>query len=240
MKAILLAAGAGTRLRPLTDHTPKCLVPIDGVPLLGIWFKLLRYHGVDDVLINTHHLADQVREFVNRREDRGLKVTLFHEPKLLGSGGTIRANKDFVKREERFLILYADNLTDVDLGEFLRLHVARKSFFTMGLFTTPEPRECGIAALDADDRIVEFVEKPEEPKSNLANSGLYVATPGLFELMPDREFIDFGFDVLPLIAGEMFGYRIRQYFCDLGTPERLERARREWPLRERGPAFSQT
>jgi mannose-1-phosphate guanylyltransferase len=231
MKAFLLAAGKGTRLRPLTNHIPKCLVPIEGIPLLGIWFRLLRAHGVDSALVNTHHLPEAVREFVSKNPTPGLQVTLFHEPELLGSAGTVAANREFVRGEENFLILYADNLTDIHLADFLAFHRKKKSPFTMGVFRTPEPRECGIALCDANHRVVEFAEKPRDPKSDWANSGLYIAGPSLFDRMPKKDFIDFGFEILPLMVGEMYGYRILNYFCDLGTLARLERARREWPLR---------
>ena len=230
MKAFLLAGGRGTRLRPITDTLPKCLVPIEGIPLLGIWFRLLRVYGVDSVLVNTHHLPDAVREFVARNPIPGLQVTLFHEPELLGSAGTVAANRDFVRREKQFLVLYADNLTDINLSDFLSFHRRKNSPFTLGLFRTPEPTECGIALCNEDDRVIEFVEKPKSPKSDWANSGLYVAGPSLFDLMPQKDFIDFGFEILPLLVGKMFGYRIHGYFCDLGSVARLERARREWPL----------
>lgn len=231
MKAILLAAGRGTRLRPLTDRLPKCLVPVGGVPLLGIWFRLLARHGVDEVVVNTHHLAGQVEDYVARNPVPGLRVRLFHEPELLGSAGTVAANRAFFEGGREFLVLYADNLTDVDLSAMLRFHRARGAEFTMGLFETAEPEQCGIASLDEEDRIVEFVEKPKAPKGRLANSGLYVATPSLFELLPAGRFLDFGFDVIPKLAGRMYGFRIAGFFCDLGTPERLEFARREWERR---------
>lgn len=239
MKAFLLAAGAGTRLRPLTDRIPKCLVPIEGVPLLGIWFRLLHRYGVTSVLLNTHHHAGQVRDYVASGPVPGLEVVLAHEPELLGSAGTVAANRDFVGGEERFLVIYADNLTSVDIGRFLRFHEEKRSPFTMGLFETREPEQCGIATLDGDGRVIRFVEKPKQPESNLANSGLYVAGPALFDLMPRKTFIDFGFDILPLMVGRMYGYRIREFFIDLGTPDRLERARLEWPLAMRGQGGGQ-
>ena len=228
MKAFLLAAGKGTRLHPLTSRTPKCLVPIDGMPLLGIWFRLLRSHGIDSVLVNTHHFPDQVRAYVEEHAVPGLDVRLVHEAELLGTAGTVAANPDFVEGEDAFFILYADNLTDVDLTDFQAYHARHQSPFTMGLFETPEPKECGIARCDGDGRIVDFEEKPAAPQSNLANSGLYIAGPELFTLMPDRPFVDFGFDLLPRMVGRMYGYRITNYFCDLGTMARVERARREW------------
>jgi len=229
MKAFLLAAGIGSRLRPLTDRMPKCLVPIGGEPLLGIWLRQLRRHGVSAVLINTPHLAEQVRDYVQTPAAAGLDIRLFHEPALLGSAGTVAANRDFVAGEESFLIVYADNLTNLDLPAMQRFHDRRRSEFTLGLFETAQPSQCGIVVCDADGRVREFQEKPATPKSNLANGGIYLATPALFEVMPDRQVLDFGYDVLPLMIGRLFGYRMRGFFCDIGTLERLEWARREWP-----------
>ena len=109
MKAIILAAGLGTRLRPITETTPKCLVPINGVPLLELWLRQCERAGIDAVLVNTHHLAERVEEFVAAR--RGMPVTLAYEPSLLGSAGTIATNWNFVDSDDSFLVVYADNLT---------------------------------------------------------------------------------------------------------------------------------
>lgn len=236
MKAYLLAAGVGTRLRPLTDLVPKCLVPVGGEPILGIWFRLLARAGVTEVLLNTHHLGDQVQAYVRARAARGAlpRVTLFHEPVLLGSAGTVAANRAFVRGERRFLVIYADNLTDMDLRDFVAFHDAHRSDFTTGLFETPEPRQCGIATLDAHQRIVAFQEKPERPTSTLANAGLYLATPSLFDLIPPNAYTDFGFDVLPRLVGRMYGYRIPGFYSDIGTPARLAAARTEWARRGQG------
>jgi len=110
MKAFLLGAGVGSRLRPLTDHTPKCLVPVRGRPLLAIWFDALVRHGVSEVLLNTHHLPGRVREFVETSTPTGLRVTLFHEERLLGSAGTVAANRDFVAGESSFFVIYAKSV----------------------------------------------------------------------------------------------------------------------------------
>ena len=233
MKAFLLAAGVGSRLRPLTDRIPKCLVPVNGEPLLGLWFRLLARHGFTELLLNTHHLPEQVRAFVAAWRGSDVRVTLFHEPVLLGSAGTVAANRAFVAGESSFLVVYADNLTDLDLTEFHAYHTAKQSPFTLGLFESPEPTQCGIASLDANGRVTAFVEKPKSPQGNLANAGLYLAGPSLFDLIPDKLYADFGFDILPQLIGRMYGYRIPGYYCDLGTPERLESGQRDWALRPR-------
>lgn len=236
MKAFLLAAGRGTRLRPITDRVPKCLVDIDGRPLLAIWLELLERHGVREVLINLHHLPRQVEEFL-RSWTSGITVRTVLEDSLLGSGGTLRANRGFVAGEQEFVVAYADNLTDLDLSRMVAFHRERGASFTMGLFRTDRPRECGIVELSDDGRVASFVEKPERPRSRLANAGVYIASPELWRHVPDREVSDLGFDVLPALVGTMHGYPIDEYLQDVGTVERLEEARRAWARRrERSPA----
>jgi mannose-1-phosphate guanylyltransferase len=239
VKAFLLAAGKGTRLRPLTDRLPKCLVPIGGKPLLGIWLDLLAAHGVTSVLVNTHHLAEQVEEFVRRRA-RGIPdVVLFRETELLGSAGTVAANRSFVEGEARFLVAYADNLTDVDLSDMVRFHDRSGSEFTVGVFRTPDPRSCGILLTDAQGRVVAFDEKPANPRGDWANAGIYVAGPSLFPVLSEGAVpapYDFGCHVLPRLVGRMRAYRIGGLLMDTGTPERLAAARRAWELKTGAPA----
>lgn len=229
MKAYLLAAGLGTRLRPITNEIPKCLVPICGKPLLQWWVELFEKHGISDVLINTHYLPAPVREFINKN-NRSFPVKLYesYEKELVGSGGTVRNNKAFVENEEDFLIAYADNLTNANLSELIEFHGENDGDLTMALFRTNRPKECGIAALDDNHRIIAFVEKPVEPKSNLANAGIYVASKSIFELMPEESFLDFGKDVLPKLIGKMYGWEVKNYLLDIGTMGNYEKAQKDW------------
>lgn len=232
MKAFLLAAGYGTRLRPITNSIPKCLVPIHGQPLLGWWFQLLQKHSVTEVLVNTHHLPDPVRAYIKKfnQHKTGLVVYETYEPELLGSGGTIRANKNFVNGEDSFLICYADNLTDVDLTAFQTFHHVHGGLLSMALFHTNLPKQCGIAELDEAGRIIAFEEKPECPKSNLANAGMYIADCRIFNyLNSDKPLLDFGKDVLPNLVGDMYGWHTDGYLIDIGTMENYRRANEEWP-----------
>jgi mannose-1-phosphate guanylyltransferase len=229
MKAFLLAAGFGTRLKPLTDLTPKCLLPIDGKPLLYWWFQLLERHRVAEVLINTHYLYEPVREYINYYNKTGnLLVHEFYEPILLGSGGTVAANKSFVANEDSFLICYADNLTDVNLSAMTEFHNSHDGLLTMVLFRANNPRQCGIAEADKNGKIVEFTEKPQNPKSNLANAGIYVTRKEIFDYFPKREFIDFGNDMLPQLIGQMYGWEMQDYLIDIGTLENYQRAQFDW------------
>ena len=224
MKAYLLAAGYGTRLRPLTETVPKCMVPIRGQPLLGWWLALLRRHGVSEVLVNTHYLPEPVRDFIRayNQQSTGLTVYEAYEPELLGSGGTIRANRDF-------LICYADNLTDADLTAFAAFHQEHGGVLSMALFHTNQPKQCGIAEMDAQGRVIAFEEKPEHPASDLANAGMYMAGPGLFKYLDmDKPLLDFGRDVLPRLVGQMYGWPTQGYLIDIGTMENYQRANREW------------
>lgn len=230
MKAFLLAAGLGTRLRPITATIPKCLVSIHGKPLLEWWFELFAKYGITEVLINTYYLADQVkafiREYTEMHED--IHFHLFHEKELLGSGGTVSANRDFIVDGEDFYICYADNLTDVNLEELMKVHREKKAVLTMALFHTNVPKQCGIAAVNESGLITEFIEKPKDPGSNLANAGIYVANSKVYQYIPRKGFCDFGKDVLPQLIGEMYGHEIHAYLRDIGTLENLKLAREEW------------
>jgi len=228
MKAFLLAAGVGSRLRPITDKIPKCLVPINGHPLLYYWLKLFEQHGVDEVLINLHHLPDLVFQFLEENEFDLIVHTVF-EQELLGSAGTIRNNFDFVCKEQDFLICYADNLTNINLTKMKDFHESTQPILTLGLFYTNNPTKCGIAEIAEDQTIIGFVEKPAQPKSNLAGAGIYIANHEIWHYLPDRQPADFGYDVLPQLVGRMKGYFIKEYFIDIGTIENYEKACRAFP-----------
>jgi len=225
MKAFLLAAGLGTRLRPITDMLPKCLVPVAGKPMLAYWFDLFRKHGITEVLINLNHLPDQVRKFV-AENDENIKVTLIYEETLLGSLGTILKNKSYIESEESFFIFYADTLTNVDLGDMLSIHKSSGKPFTMGLFHTDNPSSCGIAELDENNTIIGFEEKPAKPKSTLANAGLYIMNTSLLneiKLSQDK-LLDIGYDLLPTLVSNMTGYKHINFVLDIGTHNNLSRA----------------
>ena len=217
MKAILLSAGVGSRLRPLTDETPKCLAPISGKPLMEIWLDLLQQHGVTEVLINTHYLAAQVREFAAGWSGAAT-IRLSHEDTLAGSAGTIERNWDFVRREEEFLVCNADNLTDIDLSSLVAFHKAARAMLTMALFETDQPSECGIVEMDDRGLVRSFVEKPEHPRSNLANGGVYVMDRRIRDSLPVEKPADIAFDLVPRCRGETYGWRWAGLLFDIGSP----------------------
>ena len=224
-KALLLAAGLGTRLRPLTDRVPKCLIPIAGRPLLDYWLMALADAGVRQVMINTHHLRSQVRDHIARVNARGgQQIAEAFEPRLLGSAGTVRCNRAFADDADELLLVYADNLSDVDLRAMLAYHRSHGDPVTMLLFRPSDPRACGIVELDGEGRIIDFTEKPEHPRSNLANAGVYVVSAAAFREMADADGMDLGRDVLGRFVGRMRGWVDDGYHIDIGTPEALARA----------------
>ena len=230
MKAFLLAAGVGSRLRPLTDATPKCLITVGGRPMLDIWLEQLAAAGVDEVLVNLHHLADQVMAHL-AAADPPVTVRTVHEPTLLGSAGTLLANRGFVAREEVFLAVNADNLTDFDLRVLVDAQRASGALATLALYRAPDPRTSGVVEL-ADDGVSTFEEKPEHPRSDLANAGLYAFTPGVIDLVRPPLPRDIGYHLLPQLVRRARGLSIGDaYFADIGTAEALDQARREWPER---------
>ena len=205
-KAVLLAGGLGTRLRPLTNTVPKCLVEIAGRPLLDYWFQALREAGITDVLVNNHHLPDAVRAFLDAKKREGFNAVEAYEPVLLGSAGTVAHNRAWADDADDVLIIYADNLSSLDLAAFMKSHRAHGLLMTMLLFHAPNPKACGIAEVDGTGRIVDFVEKPAEPKSDLANAGVYAVTADAWREMADAKAFDLGFDVLPKFVGRMQGH----------------------------------
>lgn len=227
MKAIILAAGLGTRLRPITNTTPKCLVPIAGVPLLELWLRKCESAGVEDVLMNTHHLAECVREFVTSRQ--GIPVTLSHEPTLLGSAGTLAANWDFVKSQESFLVIYADNLTTFPLAELIAFHAQHDQIASLALFRSPNPAACGVVELGDANRVTGFWEKPANPRGNLCNAGLYAFRRQVQPYLPVAFPADVGQSLLPRLVGHAAGMTIRDYFVDIGTLENYNRAQVDYP-----------
>jgi mannose-1-phosphate guanylyltransferase len=228
MKAFLLAGGVGSRLRPLTNNTPKCLLPVQGTPMLQIWFALCSRYGIDEVLINLHAHGKTVRKFVEG-QGYGPKVRLFEETSLLGSAGTILANRDWVAREKAFWIFYADVLTTTNFEQMLAFHNRKNQLATLGVYEVPDPSRCGIVQLDECGLVRDFIEKPKAPVGRLAFSGLMLAKPAIINSIPDNRPADLGFHVLPRLAGQMAAYKIDEFLLDIGTLETYQKAQEAWP-----------
>lgn len=221
MKTLLLAAGLGTRLRPITNTVPKCLVPINGKPILEYWLDYLSNLGIDEFLVNTSYLHEQVNKYINNSNYKD-QVTLVYEKKLLNTGGTLLENKDFFD-EEPFILVHADNLCVCDFKAFLDAHKNRpkKCTITMMLFHSDNPSSCGIVELDDNNVVKEFHEKVKNPPSDLANGAVYICEPSIFSFLEslNKKNIDFSNDVLPHFMGKIFAYKNDIYHRDIGTVE---------------------
>jgi mannose-1-phosphate guanylyltransferase len=228
MKAFLLAAGLGTRMKPLTDSVPKCLLPVRGVPMLQIWLDLCRRYGIDEILINIHAHANAVREFLKKSEN-GVKFCVSEETLLLGSAGTLQANREWLGSDSVFWVFYADVLTTANLEAMLDLHKARSQVATLGVYEVPDPKRCGIVTVDDNDIVRDFVEKPAVPSGCLAFSGIMAGSLALLDYVPSQVPADIGFHVLPRLVGRMAAYRISDYLLDIGTPENYRAAQISWP-----------
>lgn len=230
MKAFLLAAGIGSRLRPITDVTPKCMLDIGGRPLLDIWLDSFDRAGVEEVLVNLHHLPDVVRQHVATRTGPPA-VRMVFEPDLLGSAGTLLANRDWVAGEESFLVCNADNLTDFDLRSLIEAHQHHDAIATLTVFRSERPWTGGVVETDAAGLVTGFTEKPAEPVSDLTNAGMYAFRPRVLDEIDGAPPADIGFDLLPRLVGRARAVLVDGYFRDIGTVDAYQRAREEWPVR---------
>ena len=229
MRAILLAAGLGTRLRPITDTIPKCLVPINGKPLIDYWLEQLTKAGIEKFLINTHYLYEQVESHIEQSKFADV-VDLVYEEELLLTGGTVIANKDFIS-DEPFMLVHADNLSICDYEDFISAHKNRpaNTEITMMTYTTDDPKSCGVVKIDTSGIIQEFHEKVQNPPSTTANGAVYIVEASVVSYMERLKTVkvDFSVDVLPYYMGRIFTYYNDLYHRDIGNIRSYELAQIE-------------
>lgn len=238
MNALLLAAGLGTRLRPLTDTVPKCMVPIQGRPLLAYWLELLLQWGAAErVIINTHYLPEPVRQLVSGSVHKR-EIDLVHEDRLLGTAGTLIANLPALRGNDA-LVAHADNLTLFDAENFLARHHARppSCIMTMMTFDTDAPQSCGIVSLSPDGVVESFHEKVAHPPGRLANAAVYLFSPESLDMIADlaqtakqdEPVFDISQHVIPRFLGRIFTFHNDHYHRDIGNPQALSTAQTEFP-----------
>ena len=231
MKALILAAGLGTRLQPLTENIPKCLVTIDGKPLLEYWITMLYHGGVFPLLVNLYHHANKVKYFIDSSPYRKF-ITTIYEEKLLGTGGTLLKNRGFFG-DEPLMLVHADNLSIFDVRAFINSHQNRPAGceITMMTFKTPTPESCGIIETDEKGRVRAFYEKVANPPGDMANGAVYIIEPALFTYLDslNKKFIDFSTEVIPHFIDRINTFHNDVYHRDIGTLESYEAACREYP-----------
>jgi mannose-1-phosphate guanylyltransferase len=234
MKAFLLCAGIGSRLRPLTERIPKCLAPICGKPLLQIWLETLAEIGVTSFLINTHHMADQVYNFIIKSKFSD-QVELVYEPELLGTAGSIRQWRDKLGQTDIFLC-HADNLCVCDFQAFLTAYHTRSAGMlgTMMTFTTDSPESCGIVKTDDLGHILSYWEKDPNAYGNLANAAVYVVTAEFCDIVAnDPNAFDLSKDSIPHLYPRMNSFHNAILHRDIGTLSSYALAQVDYPIAQR-------
>jgi len=236
MKALILAAGLGTRLRPLTNNIPKVLVPIGRKPLLAYHFDSLSKFGINDILINTHYLPGQVRKFVKNyiKHQPKIHIKITFEETLLGSAGTLKKNQNFFKGENHFLVIYGDNFTNINYQKLLKLHLAKKGVCTIACYWENQPETKGIIIFDKMKQITKFIEKPktEQITTNYANAGIYIFNKKIFNYLNKLNYspLDFGYHIFPYLLTNqqlLFAYLMKEFFIDIGTKETYDFAQKK-------------
>ncbi len=228
-KATILAAGEGSRLRPLTLQMPKVLLPVGGIPLIQYTLAWLKSHGIFEVAINLHHFGDRIRAFLGDGSSFGVKIYYSPEKELLGTAGGVKRMEKFFNT--KFVVVYSDILTDFDLSAMIDFHKAKTALATLALLEVSTLWESGIVETDRQGRLVSFREKPHrEPEAgNLSNGGVYVLEKEILDYIPSQSFCDFGYDIFPKLLEldlPVYGYVLKpeDYLIDIGTLDKYHKA----------------
>jgi len=227
-KALILAGGKGTRLRPLTDKVPKALLDIHGRTLTEHLFDLFKKYGIRDVILSVGYLKERIKDFFSDGSKFGMNIAYVEEDEPLGTAGPLRLAKNMLN--ESFIVSNGDELKKINIPRMFRLHKRKNALVTMALTTVDDPSHYGVARLEGS-RIIEFVEKPkkEEAPSNLINAGFYIIEPEVIDMIPNG-FAMLEKDVFPKLAkqGRVRGFPFSGQWFDTGNIERLETAKNKW------------
>ena len=226
MKCFLMCAGKGERLGQLTEKTPKCIIDLgNGNTMLKFWLKMIERAHIKDVLVNLHHLPNEIIGYIGKQGLNSIRVAYTHEEKLLGSAGTLYANRDYVKGEWAFIVAYSDTwLRDFDLRRMINYHKKHGETMTVGLYREKYSNVAAGIAEVKDGRMVSFSEKKADAKGQLAWAGVFVAHPVVLNYL-DETTTDIALHLLPRLTSRVRAFIINEDVYDIGTPERLERAR---------------
>jgi len=232
MDILLLAAGIGSRLKPLTDTIPKCLVDINDKPLLAYWFEKISKLPNARILINTHYQSDKVKTFIESNFSH-LNITISYEKDLLGTGGTLKKNKDFFTKDEPFMVIHADNFSIFNINDFIKAHLKAKSnpqiLMTMMTFKTYKYYKSGI--LDIQNNLVKnFYEKSKIKYGEIANAAIYIFEYKLLEIISNikTDNIDISKDVIPKLMNKISTFENDIYHEDIGDIDSLKKVRKDF------------
>jgi NDP-sugar pyrophosphorylase family protein len=234
MKAMVLAAGMGSRLGALTRELPKPLLDVNGRPILAWILANLARHGIRDVVVNLHFRGETIVQAMGPGDGCGVRITYVREEQLLGTAGSVKNAQALLQDGDPILVHYGDVLTDQDLGALARFHRERKAALTLLLHQ--RARSNSIVCLGPGQRVERLLERPDDStraavSSPWVNSGVYLLEPAVLDTIPAGRACDFPRDVFPglIAAGGVYGFPLTGYRCAVDSAERLEQARREWP-----------
>ncbi|MBU4241999.1 MAG: nucleotidyltransferase family protein, partial [Nanoarchaeota archaeon] len=225
-KALILAGGKGERLKPITNEMPKPMVPLQGKPILQHAIDLMKRHGIAEIYLSIGYKGDKIKEYFGDGSRFGVKIIYIEENEPLGTAGPLRLAKKYLT--ETFVMCNADELKNIDLMDMFLFHKEKNAKATIALTTVPDPSLYGVAKLQGN-WIMEFLEKPQNPPSNLINAGLYILEPEVIDMVPEG-FAMIEKQIFPKIAAEknLLGYSFTGQWMDTGTMERYARAQEEW------------
>jgi mannose-1-phosphate guanylyltransferase/phosphomannomutase len=231
MKAVVMAGGEGSRLRPVTANRPKPMVPICNQPIMEHIVTLLKRHGVKDVVATLYYLAEEIQGYFGDGSDFGVNLEYSIETVPLGTAGSVKKAEHLLK-DDTFIIVSGDALTDCDLTKALEFHKAKGSLATLILYRVPSPLEFGVVITDDDGRIVRFLEKPSwsEVFSDTVNTGMYILEPEIFRFMEENKAYDWSGDIFPRLLAErlpMYGYVMEEYWTDVGSLSQYREAQED-------------
>ncbi|MDR3215974.1 MAG: nucleotidyltransferase family protein [Clostridiaceae bacterium] len=214
MKAVILAGGAGSRLKPLTDDKPKPMVPIINTPVLEYIIGHLRKHGFTEIALTLGYKADVIKDYFGNGKKQGVRLEYFTESSPLGTAGGVKAASSFIDGD--FLVMSGDAFTDMDVSALMRFHMEKGGIGTIALSYTEDSRGFGVVKTAASGEITEFLEKPAFTTEKRVNTGIYAFKHDVLRFIPDG-FYDFGRDLFPRLIGKIYGYDAVGYWSDIGT-----------------------
>lgn len=227
MKAMIMAAGVGSRLMPMTRDIPKPMIPMANRPLMADTVELLQEHGFNNIIANLHYRADYISSYFGDGQAWGVSLDYSREKELMGTAGGVKRCQWFL--DDTFVIVSGDALTDINLTQLLRVHREKGALATIALKEVPDVENFGIVITGEDGLIRSFQEKPSaaEALSRLANTGIYVFEPEIFDYIPCDQFYDFGQELFPQLvqcSAPFYGVTVADYWCDVGNIETYRQA----------------
>ena len=226
MKAMILAAGKSTRLRPITDTIPKPMVPVNGKPLMEYLIELFASHNVQEIYVNLHHCPQVISNYFGDGKRWGVSINYSYEPEILGTAGAVKKLESHF--DKTFIVVYGDNLTDCNITELIKFHRSTNGIGTIAIYRRDDPTSSGIVELDENHRILRFLEKPKANQvfSNLISAGIFILEPEILKYIPDNQFYDFGRDLFPRLLKEgerLYGYIMSEDLFWIDTPGDYQR-----------------